>query len=158
MILWTGFLAIIAVFIYYSRFFDNARVAGILSLEFANAVKGKAILTSWYDAGLLRLARRLMWVDFAFIIFYVGIIITLSNRQVRKEPSIVLNALLRANFFFAVLTGLLDISENILLLYDMDNLNDGSYISSCWITWMKFIVAGWAVLVWLVSFVKSRIQ
>ena len=154
----SGFVAILGIFIHYCFVFSNAQVPGILSLEFADSVKGKAILSSWHEAGLLRVARRLTCVDFAFIFFYVAVIITLSNRQVRNEPSIVLNALLRANFFFAVLTGLLDVVENILLLYDMNHLSDGSYISTSWIAWLKFIVAGWAVVVWLFSFVKSGIK
>ena len=153
----SGFVAILGIFIHYGFVFSNAQVPGLLSLEFADSAKGKAILSSWHEAGLLHLARRLTCLDFAFIFFYVAVIITLSNRQVRNEPSIVLNALLRANFFFAGLTGLLDVVENILLLYDMNHLNYGPYISSSWFAWLKFIVAGWTVLVWLVSFVKSRV-
>src|SRR5437868_4465419 len=105
-ILWVGFLAILILFRYYETVFAGAGVPGIVFLEFADTEKGKTILHAWDNAGLLRLGCRAIWIDFAFIIFYVGIIITLSNRQIRREPSIALNALLRANFFFAVLTGL----------------------------------------------------
>ena len=158
MIIATGFVVIAGLFIYYNQFFIAANVPGILDLEFANRSTGKTMLSAWQDAGLLSLARNLTLLDFAFIFFYVAVIITLSNRQVRKEPSIGLNALLRANFFFAVLAGLLDLVENIFLLYDMSNVNSSSYISSCWIASLKFILVGWTVLVWLISFVKSRLE
>ena len=46
----SGFVAILGIFIHYCFVFNNAQVPGILSLEFADSVKGKAILSSWHEA------------------------------------------------------------------------------------------------------------
>jgi hypothetical protein len=154
----TGFLATIGVFIYYDLVFAGAGTKSIICMEFANATKGKQILAEWYNEGLLTIARCLTWLDFVFIFFYVAILITLSNRQVRKEPSIALNALLRGNFFFAVMAGLLDVAENILILYNSYQFNEGAYLSPWLLASLKFLFIGWTVLVWLISFVKSLLK
>ena len=156
-IIWTGFLAITFIFFYYGRCFKQAHVPGIVDFEFANATKGRDLLLSWENAGLLSIAKNMIWLDFAYIFFYVAIIITLSGRQIRSEPSVVLNALLRANFFFAVLAGLFDVIENIALLYNIQCWRT-NYIQLSWATWLKFILISWTVLVWLVSFIKSKIK
>ncbi len=157
-IIWTGFVVIFSVMFYYGRYFKRADVPGIVSLEMADHGKGQEILSSWNKAGLLPLARKVTWIDFAFILFYIGVLVTLSNLQIRKESSIALNALLRAIFFFAVLAGLLDVAENVLLLYDMNHAGSTNYISTVVISSIKFILAGSAVLVWLISFIKSKIS
>lgn len=156
-IIWAGFLVIMLLFFYFGRSFNQPGVSGIVDFEFANHAKGANILATWESNGLLSLARWLIWIDFAYIFFYVAIIITVSNRQVRKEPSIPLNALLRANFFFAFLAGFLDLIENISLLYNIESWKT-SYISLAWVTWLKFILIGWTILVWLISFIKSKIK
>ena len=156
-IIWTGFLAILLVFIYYGRFFKQAQVTGIVSFELANPEKGKAILSGWDNAGLLSIALKMIWLDFLYIIFYVSIIITLSSTQIRKEPSVAINALLRTNFFFAALAGVFDIAENISLLYNIYNWQT-SYISLRWLSLFKFMLIGWTLLIWLISFIKSKIK
>lgn len=156
-IIWTGFLVIMSLFFYFGRYFNQPGVSGIVAFEFANATKGQIILTIWEYKGLLNLAKWMIWIDFAYIFFYVSIIITLSNRQIRKEPSISLNALLRANFFFAFLAGFLDVIENISLLYNIRSW-ETSYFNAVWATWLKFILIGWTVLIWLISFIKSKIN
>jgi hypothetical protein len=156
-IIWIGFLAITLIFFYYGRFFKQAHVPGIVDFEFANAIKGKALLLSWENAGLLSIARNMIWLDFAYIFCYVAIIITLSGMQIRNESSVALNALLRANFFFAVLAGLFDVIENISLLYNLQCWKT-SYMNVSWATWLKFILIAWIVLVWLVSFIRSKIK
>ena len=155
-IIWIGFLAIMLIFFYYGYCFKEAGVPGIVSFEFANAFDGRLMLSSWKKEGLLSTARWMIWLDFAYIFFYVAIIITLSNRQVRKEPSIGLNALLRGNFLFAVLAGFLDVIENIGLLYNIQYWTN-SYFNVSIVAWLKFILVGWTILIWLISFVKSKI-
>lgn len=156
-IIWIGFLAITFIFFYYGRCFKQTDVPGIVYFEFANAAEGKALLQSWETAGLLSIAKKMIWIDFAYIIFYVAIIITLSGRQIRYEPSISLNALLRANFLFAVLAGLFDVAENISLLYNLQCWKT-NYMQLSWATWLKFILVAWTFLVWLISFVKSKMK
>ena len=156
--IWTGFLAILLLFIYNGRFFSQAEASGIVHFELATVTNGKLILTSWEKAGLLPIALRIIWFDFAYIFFYVAILITLSNLQIRKESSVAFNALLRSNFFFAFIAGLLDIFENIFMLYNIYSWSDREYISSRWIASLKFILIAWVVLVWLISFIKSKIK
>lgn len=155
-IIWIGFLAIMLIFFFHGYSFKEAGVPGIVSFEFANALDGRSMLSSWKNERLLSTARWMIWLDFAYIFFYVAIIITLSNRQVRKEPSIGLNALLRGNFFFAVLAGSLDVIENIGLLYNIQNWTN-SYFNVSIVACLKFILVGWTILIWLISFVKSKI-
>ena len=153
-IIWVGFLVIMMVFIYFDKMYLEP---GIVCFEFAGVTRGKSILSGWEERGVLSFVKTMIWIDFAYIFFYVSIIITLSNRQIRKEPSISLNALLRANFFFAFLAGFLDIIENISLLYNTRNW-ETSYFNAVWATWLKFILIGWTVLIWLISFIKSKIN
>lgn len=155
-IIWTGLLVIILIFFFHGYSFKEAGVPGIVSFEFANAINGRLMLSSWKNEGLLSTAQWMIWLDFVYIFFYVAIIVTLSNRQVRKEPSIGLNALLRGNFFFAVLAGFLDVVENIGLLYNIQNWTN-SYFNVSIVAWLKFILVGWTILIWLISFVKSKI-
>jgi hypothetical protein len=153
-IIWAGFLVIMIVFFLCDHFYLKP---GIVSLEFANAMKGKSILGGWKNDKVLSVAQTMIWLDFAYIFFYVAIIITLSNRQIRKEPSIGLNALLRANFLFAFMAGFFDVVENISLLYNI-RYWETSYFSAIWATWLKFILIGWTVLIWLISFIKSIVN
>ena len=155
-LIWIGFLAIMLIFFLQGYSFKEAGLPGIVSFEFANAIDGRFMLSSWKNEGLLSTARWMIWLDFAYIFFYVAIIITLSNRQVRKEPSIGLNALLRGNFFFAVAAGFLDVIENIGLLYNIQNWTN-SYFNVSIVACLKFILVGWTILIWLISFVKSKI-
>jgi hypothetical protein len=157
MIIVAGFLTITALFTYFNFVFRYAGVPGILALEFANATDGREILSLWQMKDMLHIGRILTWVDFIYVIFYVALIITVSNRQIRKEPSIFLNALLRASFFFAVLSGIFDVVENICLLYDMYHVGGPTYFAPRWIAMLKFALVGWTVLVWAVSFIKSRL-
>ena len=155
-IIWPGFLILLLVFLYYNLVFRDANVKGIIPFEFANAVNGKELLDQWNTAGLLSIACWMVILDFAYICFYVTIIITLSNRQIRKEPSIGLNALLRANFFFAFFAGFLDVVENIGLLYNIHYWKT-SYFNVSLFAWLKFILIGWTIFILLLSFIKSKI-
>ena len=156
-IIWAGFVVIVLVFAYHYRVFAKADVPQITFLGSPDAGKEKAVFSSWNEAQLLPVVRRVNWFDFAFVFFYVAILFMLSNRQVRKESSVVLNALLRANFFFVVVAGLVDLIENSFLLYNTYHWND-DFINVWWVTWLKFLLVGWTVLVWLVSFVKTRVK
>jgi hypothetical protein len=156
-IIWPGFITLFLIFLYYQFVFRNAVVEGIIPFEFANAINGKRLLDQWEAGGLLSIACWMIILDFAYIFFYVAIIITLSNKQIRKEPSIELNALLRANFFFAFFAGFLDVIENIGLLYNIHYWKT-SYFNVSLIAWLKFILIAWAILIWLISLIKSKIN
>ena len=160
-IIWLGFIALFFILQYYSWEMDTAGVKGIVALEFANKVEGKEILKTWQETQLsrrtvLETGRVMTYWDMLYPLFYVSLLIMLSNRQMQRESYYPLNMLLRMNLPVVVLAGLLDYVENGFLLYDMNHpaMSD-PYFSTTMISWIKFILLGWAILVWLVSVVKS---
>jgi hypothetical protein len=136
----------------------------IVQLETANKCMGQAILKEWkslpYGEGtMLDVAISNTHWDFLFILCYVTLIIIQSYDQMQREQWMPLNALLRLNLFLAFLAGFFDICENTMLLHNFSHVIDGRYyLETWWATYPKFILSGWAVLVWLVSLVKSGWQ
>lgn len=138
------------------------RPLNIFHLEFVNATDGKALLEAWaiksptYKTTLLQEAIKNTRWDFLFIIGYVAVIIMLSYNQMQREPRVWLNELLRLNFLLAIIAGLLDVLENLRLLYNMAPDSIGKeFLSSYWFALPKWILVGWVTLVWLVSLVSA---
>ena len=136
--------------------------AGITSLEFASREQGLSLLADWSrvttrtGATVLDLARRNTRWDFLFIFGYVSVLVIVSYNRMQREPRPWLNTLLRLNFLLAILTGALDVLENAILLTDMAPYNIGNaFYSSYPISLAKFLLAAWAVLVWLFSLATS---
>lgn len=150
---WLVFFGMIFVFYHYSRFFWHAGVPGWWSLSSPAADPGE-IYSAWARAGLLPLVRRVMWLDFVFIPCYVMLIMIISGTRLRKEPSIVFNSLLRANYFFAVAAGLADATENGIVLFNAGHWQEGVIFYSWWASWLKFGLVVWAIGVWLASGLK----
>jgi hypothetical protein len=160
---WTGTIIFFVILAVYSKRFDKAEppARGIYALETASRNEGKAILLSWQqdEASLAAVAKRITIYDFFFLVFYVSLLIMLSNNQMYRETWLPLNSLLRFSIPLAIITGLLDVTENILLLYNLrDWQPDQPYVQSFWITLPKFIFAGWIILVWLVSAIKGLVK
>jgi len=132
----------------------------IVQLETSCKPQGQAILKAWKDkpygeGTMLDLARSNTHWDFLFIFCYVTLIVIQSNNQMQREKWMPFNALLRLNLLLAFVAGFFDICENTLLLHNFSHVTDGRYyLENWWATYPKFIVSGWAVLVWLVSLVK----
>jgi Mg2+/citrate symporter len=133
----------------------------ILDLEVANKAEGQAILSSWskvsYGEGtMLDVAKSNTHWDFLFIFCYVSLLLLHSNEQMQREKVFWLNALLRLNLLLALLAGLLDIGENLALLHDFRHVSDGRYyLETLPVTLPKFAFAFFALLVFLVSWLKS---
>ncbi len=134
----------------------------IASLEFAGKKIGKEMVCAWYDSpfagsNLLSVARNNTRADFLYILIYVGLILLYSYLQMQQEKRIFLNELLRLNLLLALLAGLFDVVENVLLLYNFRHVNDsGIYISTMILSSLKFSLLGWTVLVWISSVIRSN--
>ena len=134
----------------------------IIGLELADRAEGGMMLYQWWLAGksginLLHHAWLNTIVDFFFIIAYVGMIRIISNNLLKKDNKPLLIKLLRLNMRLAFIIGILDMMENVILLYDITNYYPGEYyISSMYLSYPKCLLIGWTVLVWLVSVIKGK--
>ncbi|MCR8560381.1 hypothetical protein KXD93_22195 [Mucilaginibacter sp. BJC16-A38] len=132
-------------------------------LEFASKAHGAALLQSWQaqsygGQAFLQIAVTNTHLDFFFIFLYTSLILMLSYLQMQRDPGICWNELLRANLVFGALAACLDILENIFLLYDFRHAGEpGLYISTHWISLLKFIFIGWALSVYLVSLARTQL-
>ena len=134
----------------------------MLGLEFMSKTEGLAQIREWADfrtdhwTTALHEARLNTRWDFVFIFGYVSVLIFVSYGQMQRESRFWLNALLRLSFPLIILAGLLDCTENIILLGDMARYNVGHYyLSSFPVSLPKWVLAGWVVLVWLFSVVTA---
>ncbi len=162
-ILWIILVAVAVILYQENNVISNRTGQGISWLEFAKCREGKAMLCRWdsvkYGGGtLIAVAQSNTHWDFVFILTYVLLMILCSSTQMQLEKNTFLNALLRLNLLLALLAGLLDVAEDLILLYDFRHAADpGLYVSSYWVTLPKWILSGWVVLVWLISLAKSAI-
>ncbi|MES2418408.1 MAG: hypothetical protein V4541_09485 [Bacteroidota bacterium] len=160
-LIWPVFFIVVACMAYQGALL-KASGYGIVSLEFANADMGNTILTIYNkvrygDTTLLEVAKGNLQLDFLFIMLYVPLMMMLSNIQMQREKWTPLNELLRLNLLLAMLAGGLDVAENIRLLHNMHHIGEsGLYWGTLWLALPKFALAGWIVLVWLVSVVKGQ--
>lgn len=137
------------------------RLAGgdntIIKIELATKDQGTRIVSAWssikyQERPLLDEARYDTYWDFLFILTYVALIIVESKSFMLLEPVYWLNELLRMNFFFAVIAGLLDVLENIFILHNISSYTEPcSYISSLYPSALKFILSAWCVLIWIIA-------
>lgn len=163
--IWFIFIALSAYMGYQGYVLQCLKKTGysIFQLEIACKDSGQAILHTWnnipYGNGtLLDVAKSNTHWDFLFIACYVLLIILHSSAQMQNEKSLFLNSLLRFNLFLAVLAGFLDVNENIMLLHNFRHVADGYYWVTIWVTIPKFVLSGWAVLIWLISVIKSAVS
>lgn len=135
----------------------------IINIELAGKEDGAKIIKAWSDTKykcgtVLDLARKDTYWDYLFIIIYVGLIMVESTALRQFEPDYPLNELLRMNLFIAVLAGLLDVIENMVILHNLRHFaNPDHYFPSKWFSIIKFILAGWCVLIWLTALVRHLI-
>lgn len=95
--------------------------AGIVSLELAGTAEHtSAILKGWANQGLSAVARNNIMIDFLFIPFYAMLFYTLCGSiAVRHKGTAATVGVMLA--FDALVAGLLDVSENILMLLSTFN-------------------------------------
>lgn len=166
-IIWILFAAVIGFYAWqYIYISTEHHCLNIIRLEIANAANGKALLQDWYQQKigsktLLHYAQTNTIADFVFIVAYTGILIIVSYAIMQREPNPVLNNLLRLNMLLAVLVGVLDVCEDIILLYDMYNYYPQKYfVSSQVFAYSKFFVAIYIIAIWLFSLAgrQSRLR
>ncbi len=155
---WAGLITVSTIMFFQNRSFKkvNTTGCGIVSFELASKVKGEKILRAWNEADrdLPVKAKKMIKTDFLFLLFYTWVLFLVSNALMYHERSLLLNSLLRMNLLLAPLAGILDAAENIWMLHNIEHYTVGYYSSSIF-AWLKFIFAGWVVLVCLVSIVKK---
>lgn len=164
---WIGMIVVFFVMRHYDTAFREENLPGIIPLEFASPEEGKAILAGWNDTNhpwlgnVLEAGKKTTRVDFLFLLFYTIVLASLSNSRIYHERNTFLNSLLRLNILVAFLVGLLDVIENLILLRNMNHFSRSlsySFISVHWIALVKFILAAWVVIVWLISVIKGAFR
>lgn len=120
---------------------------GIVSLELArNPEQVKNIVTAWKTDGLIATARLNIWLDFLFIPFYSLLFYTLCGSiSVRSNGQVAKIGVMLA--FAALIAGLLDILENLLMLFSLNGIfNYITVILTSFFASSKFILLGLALL------------
>jgi hypothetical protein len=75
----------------------------------------------------------------------------------QKEKNKTQNKLLRWNMHLAIIAGILDVMENIILLWDFGNYYPGEYfISPRYISYPKWLLIGWIISIWIISIIKRK--
>ena len=164
-VLWLILIALVVILGFESRSLEQgtAQHYSIMQLEFADAAQGKTMLQTWQQTGyagrtLLELVKSNTHTDFFFLLVYTILLITHSNGQMQQERKLILNTLLRLNLFLAVIAGIADATENFILLYDIRHTSDATaFISSCWVSSLKWTLIACILLVWLVSVIHTAI-
>ncbi|HEY5747156.1 MAG TPA: hypothetical protein VIU12_13830 [Chryseolinea sp.] len=154
-ILWIGSVSLAILLYQKSDNFRKADLPTISEFEFARRDAAAIIHFSWRENSLLNTVREITIYDFIFILFYVLLIMNCSSKRMNLERNLILNNLLRFNIALAVVTGLLDVAENVILIRNLDFTD---HISSTWVTILKFVFAGWIIFVWAVAVIKHRIS
>jgi hypothetical protein len=139
------------------------KVYNIVALEFAKPAEGRAMLRQWEqtrigEGTLLDYARTDTWVDFLFIIGYVSVLVIVSSHLRRQENRPWLRTVLQWSLPLAVLAGMLDVVENILLLINMQGDAGGAFISTRFVAGLKFFLIGMVLLIWLFVFLARWVK
>jgi len=93
---------------------------GIVSFQLAgNAEQALAIVQSWGDEGL-QWAKLSLWVDFLFIPLYCLTLILLTRHCTQDRPGIRERTTARWIRTLFITAGLADVTENVLLLNNLE--------------------------------------
>ena len=161
---WVGFIGCIAFYVHqYCNVLDATGIKlRMLFIDFVPPQQGSSILHTWlitpYHTGnVLQQAVLNTKVDYLFIVCYVAVMFMLSYHQMQNKTWVPLNTLLRLNLFLCFITGLLDFVENIILFRNFHHAQFNSdFVSPQWVSWPKFIIAAWIILIWLISLVTKN--
>jgi hypothetical protein len=121
--LWIGTIAMMIVLFLMTSPLRDAGVASIEVLEMAGKTKATEIVTSWQQNGLVDTALRAIYVDYLFILFYVPLMIVASRDQFKIETNGLMCMLLMLNTPLAVLTGVLDVIENLIMTHNIMDID-----------------------------------
>ena len=152
-LLWIGTFLLMIVLTIKSFHLRSANAPTVEAFEVADRADATAIVQSWKDPLIKHTAVSSIKLDFLFIACYVLLMINCSNHQMNKERNLVLNNLLRLNIALAVVTCILDVSENFIMLHNIRSIED--FFPTRVIAILKFLFAGWIVGVWVVSVSRS---
>lgn len=133
----------------------------IIGLETANTIRGTELLAYFYGhsisgRNLIYYAQLNTYVDFLFIIGYAGMMIIITNNLLRRVKHQYLCMALRTCLLMTIAAGILDIFENSILLSDMHGYYPGkAYVSSMYVSYSKWILAGTVFVIWIVAFIHT---
>lgn len=143
----SGTLALFLLLRFQGKLETTDTPLSILSLEFAqNAHEITEVKQAWDDAGMTGKAKTNIWIDFLFIPFYAMLFYTLCGTiSVRMDGFPAKLGIFLA--FGALVAGLFDALENILMLFALN----GHYNNfTAWLTaslvWIKFLLLALAAL------------
>jgi hypothetical protein len=164
LLLWIVFLAVFTLLYHKDTVLKSyGNNKGIVSLELSKKDAGVKLITNWRtqyygDDTLIKVAQDHTRLDFFYILIYVSLLMVMSNWQMQRENQVLLNELLRFNFFIVVIAGVLDVIENFRMLHNFHHVNDAStYLSINLLAFIKFILLTFSVFIFLISMVKSLI-
>jgi len=103
----------------------------------ATADQSMAILRSWRQDGMLW-AQISLWLDFLFVPAYLATLIFLTNHLMRDRPGVRERNVARWVKALFVTAGAGDLTENILLLNNMDPPTDMVSLSATLCALVKF--------------------
>ena len=111
---------------------------GIVSYQLAgSAEQALAIVQSWGEDGL-QWAKISLWVDFLFIPIYCITLILLTQRCTRDRPGIRERTTARWIRTLFIVAGFADITENVLLLNNLETPTDAISIAAAISALTKF--------------------
>lgn len=166
MIIWWLFISTF-IFLFgeglYIHFIHHLSL-NIIGLELADKVKGTTLLLYFHEhhvngMSLIYYAIVNTYVDYFFILGYVGIIFIITGNILHRQQNGFLRTLLRLCFYFGGIAGVLDLVENSILLMDLHQYYTGKdYVSAMYVSYPKWILAGVVVLIWLICIICSRLK
>lgn len=162
-IAWLFLILLAATLIYLSWEFQhfNPFIPTDFSFETADQAETRRIveiwqISRWGQHNVITGMTLFTVIDFAYIIVYSYVLVTLSYDRMQREGNVILNNFLRLNFPIAILAGLFDVIENVLFLFNMEHfdLPDG-YVSIAPFTYIKWTLIALVALILVVSKVKG---
>jgi hypothetical protein len=131
----------------------------MMKLQFASSSEGAEILKQWYSTDVdgtsqLYFAGIHTWIDFLFIIGYVGVLCMISYSIMQRVKKIRINEFLRWCFPAAILIGLFDVIENVLVLFSMFHYQPANhYFATYWFSYPKWGLLVIILVVWLTALI-----
>jgi hypothetical protein len=156
LVLWIGTVTIMVILFQLSAPLREAGVASVEVFEMAGKSEAVEIIASWKKVNLVDTVLRVIYVDYLFILFYVPLMIISSRDQLKLETNGLLCMLLMLSTPFAILTGVLDVIENLIMSKNI--MANGNHTSTVVISVIKFVAAGWVVLLWLFVIIRRQIR
>ena len=154
-LLWIGTITLFLTLGMKAYHLWSARTPTVECFEFSNKQDAIDTVMLWDQKNVMYTVKSSIWLDYAFLVCYVLLMINLSNHQMNLEKNLFLNSLLRLNIPLAAVTGVLDFSENSIMLNNIRSPED--HFPTALIATLKFVLVGWIIIVWVISMVKRKV-